>query len=139
MIERCYWEEGSKQQWIFYAKDNSSLERLSEKIIVDEVKCSYDEEIINLGIKRINGRLCSSNYVGVCRLKSVTGKSITTFDGREVVLKIEPRFPVSVVEMLNMLRDDDEFERYLAPQTNKINEANREIEDLSDNELFHFF
>lgn len=139
MIERCYWEEGSKQQWVFYAKDNSSLERLSEKIIVDEVKCSYDEEIINLGIKRINGRLCSSNYVGVCRLKSVTGKSITTFDGREVVLKIEPRFPISVVEMLNMLRDDDEFERYLAPQTNKINEANREIEDLSDNELFHFF
>jgi hypothetical protein len=53
-----------------------------------------------------------------------------------VILKIEPRFPVSVVDMLNALRDDNEFERYLAPQTNRINEAYREIEDLNDNELF---
>lgn len=139
MIERSYWEEGSKQQWIFYANDNSSLEGLSEKIIADDVLCSYDEEIINLGIKRVNGRLYSGNYVGVCRLKNVSGKSIATMDGKEVILKIEPRFPISVVEMLNTLRDDDEFERYLAPQTNRINEANREIEDLADNELFHFF
>ena len=139
MIERSYWEEGSKQQWVFYANDNSSLEGLSEKIAVDEVQCSYNEEIINLGIKKVNGRLYSGNYVGVCRLKSNTGKSILTKDGREVILKIEPRFPISVVDMLNTLRDDDEFERYLAPQTNRINEKNREIEDLSDNELFCFF
>lgn len=139
MIERNYWEESSKQQWVFYANDNSSLEELAEKINTDNVQCSTDGELINLGIKRINGRLYSGNYVGVCRLKSVTGKSIIASDGREVILKIEPRFPISVVEMLNTLREDDEFERYLAPQTNRINEANREIDDLIDNELFRFY
>ena len=139
MIEKCYWEEGSRQQWIFYANDNSSLDGLSEKLIIDDVLCSSDEKIENLGIKRVNGKLYSGNYVGVCRIKSLNGKNITSIDGREVILKIEPRFPVSVVDMLNALRDDNEFERYLAPQTNRINEAYREIEDLNDNELFHFF
>ena len=37
MIEKCYWEEGSKQQWTFYANDNSSLDSLSEKLIIDDV------------------------------------------------------------------------------------------------------
>lgn len=139
MIDANYWKEGSKHQWVFYAKDNSSLESLSEKINPDELLCSSEEDIVNLGIKRINGRIYSGNYVGVCKLKNVSGKGIVSHDGRDVILKIEPRFPVSVVEMLNALRDDDEFEHYLAPQTNRLNEANREIEDLRDNELFHFF
>lgn len=51
MIEKCYWEEGSRQQWIFYANDNSSLDGLSEKLIIDDVLCSSDEKIENLGIK----------------------------------------------------------------------------------------
>lgn len=139
MIESSYWEEGSKHQWIFCANDNSSLDGLAEKVNIDEIFCSTDTETVNLGIRRINGRLYSGNYVGVCRLKGVDGKSLSSTDGREVVLKIEPRFPVSVVEMLNALRDDDEFERYLAPQSNRLTESNREIEDLADNELFHFF
>jgi len=139
MIEANYWEEGSKQQWVYYAKDNSSLEGLSEKINPDVLLCSSDDELINLGIKRINGRLYSGNYVGVCRLKGISGKGLVSNDGREIILKVEPRFPVSAVEMLNSLRHDDEFEHYLAPQTNRLNEANKEIEDLRDNELFHFF
>ena len=44
MIEKCYWEEGSRQQWIFYANDNSSLDGLSEKLIIDDVLCSSDEK-----------------------------------------------------------------------------------------------
>lgn len=139
MIEKSYWEEGTKHQWVFYANDNSSLDGLSDKIIIDDVQCSSDNDVINLGIRRVNGRLYSANYVGVCRLKSVTGKSITSFDGREVILRVEPRFPVSVVDMLNALQDDDEFERYLAPQTNRLNDSYKEIEDLNDNELFRFF
>ena len=139
MIDANYWKEGSKHQWVFYAKDNSSLEGLSEKINPDELLCSSQEDIVNLGIKRINGRIYSGNFVGVCKLKNVSGKGILSSDGREVILKIEPRFPVSVVDMLNAIRDDDEFEHYLAPQTNKLNDTNREIEDLKDNELFHFF
>lgn len=139
MTEANYWKETSKYQWVYYAKDNSSLEGLSEKINPDELLCSNDEEIINLGIKRVNGRVYSGNYVGVCRLKGVSGKNMVSNDGREVFLKIEPRFSISVVEMLNALRDDDEFEHYMAPQTNRLNETYREIEDLRDNELFHFF
>ena len=139
MTEANYWKETSKYQWVYYAKDNSSLEGLSEKINPDELLCSNDEEIINLGIKRVNGRVYSGNYVGVCRLKGVSGKNMVSNDGREVILKIEPRFSISVVEMLNALRDDDEFEHYMAPQTNRLNETYREIEDLRDNELFHFF
>ncbi len=139
MTEANYWKEGSKYQWVYYAKDNSSLGGLSEKINPDELLCSNEDELVNLGIRRVNGRLYAGNYVGVCRLKGASGKSIISDDGREVILKIEPRFPVSVVEMLNALRDDDEFERYLAPQTHRLNDADREIEDLRDNELFHFF
>lgn len=139
MIDGSYWEEGSKHQWIFYANDNSSLEGLSEKVNIDEVLCSTDAEIVNLGIRRINGRLYSGNYVGVCQLKGINKKSIFSVDGRAVILKIEPRFPISVVDMLDVIREDDEFERYLAPQSNRLNEANKEVEDLYDNELFHFF
>ncbi len=139
MIEANYWAEGSKYQWIYYAKDNSSLEGLSEKLNPDEIMCSQDGDLINLGIRRINGRLYAGNYVGVCRLKGISGKALRSIDGKEVVLKIEPRFPVSIVEMLNALRDDDEFEHYLSPQTNRLNDSIREIEDLRDNELFHFY
>ena len=139
MVKSCFWEEGSGHQWIYYANDNSALEGLSEKIDPDDVFCSAGPEIVNLGIKRINGRLYSGNFVGICRLKGPSGKTLTSEDGREIILKVEPRFPTSVVDMLNALRDDDEFERYLAPQTNRLHEANREIEDLADNELFHFF
>jgi hypothetical protein len=138
MVEKAYWEESSKHQLVFYANDNSSLEGLSEKINAADVWCANDDEIVNLGIRRVNGRLYSGNYVGVCRLKSITGRNLSTSDGHEVILKIEPRFPVSVADMLNALSDDDEFERYLAPQTNRIDKPNLEIEDLRDNELFNF-
>lgn len=139
MEHRNHWAEGPRHQWIFCADDNSSLEGLSEKIDSNEVLCADDNEIVNLGIRRINGRLYAGNYVGVCRLKSVIGKNIITKDGRDVILKIQPRFPLSVVDMLNVIREDDEFERYLAPQTTRIGASDREVEDLVSNELFHFF
>lgn len=139
MAKSSYWEEGPAHQWIFCACDNSALDGLSEKVNMDEIMYASDTETVNLGIRKAGGRPYSGNYVGVCRLKGVSGRNLLSLDGREVILKIEPRFPVSVVEMLNALREDDEFERYLAPQTNRLNEADREIEDLSDNELFRFF
>lgn len=136
--ESC-WEEGSKRQWVFFAKDNCAIENLSEKVNIDDILCSTDDPAVNLGIHRVNGRLYSGNYVGVCRLKGLNGKTIKAKDGREIIIRIEPRFPVSIVEMLNSLRDDDEFESYLAPQTNRLNDNNLEIEDLKSNEIFHFF
>ncbi len=139
MEHRNHWAEGPRHQWIFCADDNSSLEGLSEKIDINEVYCSDDTVIANLGIRRVNGRLYAGNYVGVCRLKTAGGKTITTRDGREVILKIQPRFSLSAVDMLNAIREDDEFERYLAPQTTRIGKADLEVEDLARNEVFHFF
>ena len=139
MEHRNHWTEGPRHQWIFCADDNSSLEGLSEKIDINEVYCADDTEIVNLGIRRINGRLYASNFVGVCRLKSASGKTVTARDGREVILKIQPRFSLSAVDLLNAIREDDVIERYLAPQTTRIGNADREVEDLINNEVFHFF
>ena len=119
-MDACFWKKSGKFQWIFCATDNCSLEGLTEKLNANEIGYSYDENIINLGVKKINGKLYSSNFVGVCRLKNVNGRNIKTPDGCEVILKIVPRFDISVTEMLNKLREDDEFERYLAPQTNRL-------------------
>lgn len=59
-----YWAEGPRHQWIFCAADNSSLEGLSEKVDPNEVYCADGSAIINLGVRRINGRLYAGNYVG---------------------------------------------------------------------------
>lgn len=139
MVQNSCWEEGTKHQWILCANDNSPLDILQEKVNIDNLLYSNHDEPINLGIKRINGRVYSGNYVGLCRLKDTSGKVVFSSDGREVILKIEPRFNISVVEMLNILRDDDEFERYLAPQTMRIGDAPKEMDDLMCNELFYFF
>lgn len=139
MLQNSFWEEGTKRQWLFCANDNSPLDQLQEKVNIENILYSAGDEPINLGIKRINGRIYSSNYVGLCKLKGIDGKNLLTTDGKEVVLKIEPRFNITIVDMLNMLRDDDEFERYLAPQTTRIGDAQKEVEDVQCNELFYFF
>lgn len=132
------WVKGKNDQWIFCTYDNSSMEELEEKIDTDMIFYPRKDEPINLGLRRYNNQVYSSNYVGICRLKGVNGKSLLSNDGKEVVIKIEPRFPISVVEMLNTIKNDDEFERYLAPQTVRISTQEKEIEGLYDNEVFHF-
>lgn len=139
MERKNRWIKGTNGQWIFYTYDNSPMEQLEEKVDIDMIYFSGNEEPINLGIRKYSNQVYSSNYVGVCRLKGVDGKNLLSRDGKEVVLKIEPRFPLSVVEMLNKIKDDDEFERYLAPQTIKISTDEKDVENLDKNELFHFF
>lgn len=133
------WIKGTNEQWIFYTYDNSPMEQLEEKVDTDIIYFSVNEEPVNLGIRKYNNQIYSSNYVGVCRLKGVNGKNLLSKDGKDVVLKIEPRFPISVVEMLNAIKDDDEFERYLAPQTVRISTIEKDVENLEKNEVFHFF
>lgn len=133
------WIKGANGQWIFSTYDNSPMGELEEKVNTDMLVFSATEEPINLGIRRFNNQVYASNFVGVCRLKDITGKNIMSYDGKEVILKIEPRFPVSVVQMLDAIKDDDEFERYLAPQTIRIYTAEKDVEDLERNEVFHFF
>ena len=134
-----HWGHGASGQWIFYTFDNSPMGELEEKVDIDRISFSATDELVNLGIRKYNNQVYAGNYVGVCRLKDVTGKNILSFDGKEVILKIEPRFKVSVVDMLNLIKDDDEFERYLAPQTIRMSSEEKEVEDLEKNELFHFF
>lgn len=133
------WVVGNSGQWIFSTYDNHSLMELAEKVETDLIAYPGNNNITNLGIHRYNGQIYSSNYVGVCRLKGVNGKNLLSKDGKEVILKIEPRFPISVVEMLNSIKDDDEFERYLAPQTIRISTLEKDVDDLEKNEIFHFF
>lgn len=139
MINNCYWEEGTKQQWFFYASDNSSLDKLHEKVDIDNLLYTSGDEPVNLGIRKLNGKIYSSNFVGLCRLKNTNGKNTLSYDGKEVILKIEPRFDVSVTEMLNAIREDDEFDRYLAPQSTRVGSMQKEVEDFKYNELFFFF
>lgn len=139
MLQSCYWEEISKHQWLFHVCDNSPMDKLQEKVSIESIRYSTGDEPINLGIRRINGKIYSGNYVGLCRLKDTGGNILKSYDGREVILRVDPRFNVSVVDMLNFIKGDDEFERYLAPQTCRMGDADREIEDLKNNALFYFF
>ncbi|MGE6753642.1 5-methylcytosine restriction system specificity protein McrC [Rossellomorea sp. NPDC071047] len=98
-------------------------------------------DLTNLGIQIINNKdIYASNYSGICRLKDINGNNIKNEeDETDVILKIEPRFSLSVIDMLNYIRSDDEFERYLAPQNIKQNQEEKEINSLEMNELFHFY
>lgn len=134
-----HWVKGTNNQWIFCTFDNSPMGGLEEKVNIDLIAFSNIDEPLNLGIRKYNNQVYSGNYVGICRLKDIVGRNITSHDGHQIILKIEPRFPVSVVDMLNSIKDDDEFERYLAPQTIRISTAEKDVEDLERNEVFHFF
>ena len=136
---RNQWIPGNRNQWIFSTFDNHSLTGLGDKVDINQVLIPPKDDHTNLGIHKFNNQLYSSNDVGVCRLKGVDGKNIISYDGKEIILKIEPRFSVSVVKMLDMIKEDDEFERYLAPQTVRLSSTSKDVEDLQSNEVFHFF
>ena len=46
---------------------------------------------------------------------------------------------MKIVELLNYMRDDDEFDRYMAPQTISNRHKERDIEAIDRNEIFYFF
>ena len=106
---------------------------------IDRLFVSYSESRVNLGIHYYNNRLYSSNLVGVCRLKTSDGENMYDKEGNELVLKVIPRFNVTVVELLNYIREDDEFDRYMAPQTISNRHKEKEIEAIDRNEIFYFF
>ncbi|WP_096200030.1 5-methylcytosine restriction system specificity protein McrC [Bacillus sp. FJAT-45350] len=121
-------------------KDNCSIKEdiLKKGIELDRIYIPTRGDVTNLGIHKYNDKLYSSNYVGVCRLKNIDGENLKK-NGVEQILKVQPRFNLSVIEMLNFIRTDDEFDRYLAPQTVRRNQADKEIESLEMNELFYFY
>lgn len=138
------WKEPAKghKTRVYIAQDNSELDDfeagVSRKVYEELDKSPVGR--VNLGIHLYDGKLYSSNLVGVCRLKNIYGDNIKDEAGNELVLKIIPRFNIDVVEILNYIsRYDDEFDRYLAPQTVSNHHNDKEIESVDRNEIFYFF
>lgn len=125
---------------IFQGIDNKPINDLKNIINIDQLYYSPKNDVTNLGIHIFNNVLYASNYVGVCRLKDINGNNVKNKnDGTDVVLNIKPRFSLSVIEMLNYIRTDDEFDRYLAPQSIRQNQRDQVVESWEKNELFYFF
>lgn len=137
------WQEPSEGKRIYITTDNSRLDDFETEISntdIARLAVSSDEnKRVNLGVHWYQNSLYSSNYVGLCRLKTFNNESIYDSDGNELLLKVIPRFNVSVVELLNYVHDDDEFDRYMAPQTISNRQYDKSIEAIDKNELFYFF
>ena len=142
---------------MFCAEDNSPLKDIKEsnndkltlKDLLDKAQidirsldiATKEQPAANLGIGFFNEQLYSGNYVGICRLKFKDNrgeKRNVVCDGKEVILKIEPRFGVPVPDMLSYVSGDDEFEHYLAKQTTGSNSDKFDAEDTINNALFCF-
>lgn len=106
---------------------------------VDRLYVTYSESRVNLGIHYYRNKLYTSNLVGICRIKSVDNETLYDAEGNELLIKVIPRFNVKIVELLNYMRDDDEFDRYMAPQTISNRHKERDIEAIDRNEIFYFF
>lgn len=113
------------------AKDWSSVEGLIDSTIQTAKK----NEFFNLGIYRDdNGYYQTSGLVGISRLKNSHGNNILNSDGKPKVLKVEPRFGVDPFSMLDTLKDDEEFGKYLLSPHSKNGES-----DGERNEIFHIY
>jgi len=137
------WQDPKDGKRIYVVADNSMMENFFDFLRpgdIERIRTSQDgDSRVNLGIHYYNNKLYSSNYVGICRLKSYEGQTLYDDDGNELLLKVVPRFNVTVVKLLNYIRDDDEFDRYLAPQTTSNRFRDKSIEAADQNEVFYFF
>lgn len=136
------WQEARDGKRIYVITDNTFMDGFSEYFKEGDTErlfVSHSESRINLGIHYYRNRLYSSNLVGVCRLKTSEGENLYDKEGNELILKVIPRFNVTVVGLLNYIRDDDEFDRYMAPQTISNKHKEKEIESVERNEIFYFF
>ena len=106
---------------------------------VERLYVTYSESRVNLGIHYYRNKLYTSNLVGICRIKSVDDETLYDAEGNELLIKVIPRFNVKIVELLNYMRDDDEFDRYMAPQTISNRHKERDIEAIDRNEIFYFY
>lgn len=136
------WQEAKDGKRVYQITDNTVMNDFSEGLKegdLDRLYISYSESRVNLGIHYYNNRLYSSNLVGICRLQTSDGEYVYDADGNELLLKVVPRFNVTVVELLNYIRDDDEFDRYMAPQTVSNRHKEKSIEAIDRNQIFYFF
>lgn len=136
------WQEPKDGKRIYLITDNSRMDGFIDHIRpedIDRIYVTYSQSRVNLGIHYYRNYLYSSNLVGICRLKSVEDENLYDIEGNELLIKVVPRFKVTVVELLNYIRDDDEFDRYMAPQTISNRQKEKDIEAIEQNEIFYFF
>lgn len=136
------WQEPKDGKRIYLITDNTKMDDFFIYIRPEDAErlyVTYSESRVNLGIHYYHNSLYSSNLVGICRVKSIDDETLFDREGNELLLKVVPRFNVTVVELLNYIRDDDEFDRYMAPQTISNRHRDKEIEAIDRNEIFYFF
>lgn len=144
VINMFGWQEPFEGKRLYVAKDNSELCKIYDYIKpedISRIKLSsrnYPTKD-NLGIHIFENKIYSSNLVGLCRLKALDDSILCDESGNELLLKVVPRFNIAIVDLLNYISDDDEFDRYLAPQTISNLHHEKGIESLNQNEIFHFF
>lgn len=136
------WQEPKEGKRVYVITDNTRMDGFTDNIRpedIDMLCVTNNESRANLGIHYYRNYLYSSNFVGICRIKSVCGEPLYDSEGNELLLKVVPRFNATVVELLNYIRDDDEFEPYMAPQTTSNRHYDKSIEAIDKNEIFYFF
>jgi 5-methylcytosine-specific restriction endonuclease McrBC regulatory subunit McrC len=136
------WQEAKDGKRIYLITDNTRMdgfEEILKKGDMERLFTSYSGSRVNLGIHYYDNNLYSSNLVGIGRLKTLEGENLYDVDGNELLLKVVPRFNVKVIELLNYIKDDDEFDRYMAPQTISNRNREKDIEAIDRNEIFYFF
>lgn len=136
------WQEPNDGKRIYLITDNTKMDGFTDYIKPEDIAhlyVTYSESRVNLGIHYYRNSLYSSNLVGICRIKSVDDETLYDAEGNELLIKVVPRFNVTVVELLNYIRDDDEFDRYMAPQTISNRHKEKDIEAIDRNEIFYFF
>lgn len=136
------WQEPNGGKRIYLITDNTKMDGFTDYIKPEDIEhlyVTYSESRVNLGIHYYRNSLYSSNLVGICRIKSVDDETLYDAEGNELLIKVVPRFNVTVVELLNYIRDDDEFDRYMAPQTISNRHKEKDIEAIDRNEIFYFF
>lgn len=136
------WQDPKDGKRIYLITDNTRMDGFTDYIKEEDIEriyVTYSESRINLGIHYYRNNLYSSNLVGISRIKSVDDENLYDDEGNELLIKVVPRFNVTVVELLNYIRDDDEFDRYMAPQTVSNRHKEKDIEAIERNEIFYFF
>ena len=136
------WQEPLYGSRIYLITDNTYMvdfELNIREADKNTIYISSGESRINLGIHKFQNKLYSANFVGICRIKNYVGENLVDDEGNILLLKVVPRFQIGITELLNYIREDDEFDRYLAPQTKSNRHNDKEIEEVDKNEIFYFY
>lgn len=98
------WQEPNDGKRIYLITDNTKMDGFTDYIKPEDIEhlyVTYSESRVNLGIHYYRNSLYSSNLVGICRIKSVDDETLYDAEGNELLIKVVPRFNVTVVELLN--------------------------------------